>query len=92
MIKILEKIRELKDWEGSKGRPGYKVRYRQLRQELYDLALPLMENCEHLVVGEYILEKWYDPPSGKTRCMIYTKESFDRKESYQKEKDLSWIR
>lgn len=82
-----------KAWEGSKGTRNHKLIKRNMRNQLNILALPLMENQQQLVVGDYILEKWYDPPSDKTRVMIYTKESWNKRENYRKnENNLDWIK
>ena len=89
MEEIQKIIDIIQSYKGSKGKPYQKPQIKYFRDKLNDLALPLMENQMQLVVGKYVLEKWYDPPSKKTRVMIFTRESWDRKENYNK---LKWIK
>jgi hypothetical protein len=90
MEEILKIIKEIKALEGSKGVRFSKLTRSGLRNQLNELVLPLMENQMYLAVGDYILEKWFDPPSGRTRVMIYTRESWNKKENYSGDK-LKWI-
>lgn len=83
---ILKQVEAIKHLEGSKGTPYNKVYLKEARDKLNEMALPLMEDRMQLIVGNYILEKWYDKPRDRDRVMIYTKESWNRKEDYYREK------
>ncbi|MEK6883175.1 MAG: hypothetical protein AABY22_26350 [Nanoarchaeota archaeon] len=78
-----DKIKEIKDWEGSKGTPGYRVRYRQLRKELYEM---FPQDKMWLLVGDYVLEKSYNPIIDKEFITIFTKQGWDKREEYRREK------
>jgi len=78
-----DKIKEIKYWEGSKGVANWKPRNKQLRKELYDM---FPKDKMWLVVGSYVLEKTYNPVYKKEFITIYTKESWNRRENYMKEK------
>ena len=78
-----DKIKEIKDWEGSKGSPNWKPRNEQLRKELYDM---FPKDKVYLMVGNYVLAKTYNPVIQKEFITIFTKDSWDRRESYYQNK------
>lgn len=85
---LLKTVIEIKSWEGSKGR---RKKHKRLRQELLDL---FPKDKIHLVVGEFILEKQYNPVTNKESIAIYTKDSWNKREEYfnnKKELSLKWI-
>lgn len=78
-----DKIKEIKDWEGSKGTPNWKPRNKQLRKDLYDM---FPKDKMWLLVGDYVLEKSYNPVYDKEFITIFTKKGWETRESYMKEK------
>ena len=78
-----DKIKEIKDWEGSKGTPNWKSRNRQLRKELYDM---FPKDKMWLVVGNYVLEKTHNPVLDKEFITIFSKEGWERREEYIRNK------
>lgn len=89
---LLTQIQLIKHLEGSKGEPFNKINLKQARDKLNEMALPLMEDKMNLIVGKYVLEKWYDKPRDRDRVMIFTKESFDRREEFNHQKTLGWTK
>ena len=95
MNKILELIGRIKDLDGSKGMPFVKQKTKELRDDLNNLVLPMFGDKETLTFGNYVLCKWVDPKSDRVRAMIYTKESWARKQQAEFEynqRRLDWIK
>lgn len=80
---ILQKIQEIKRWEGSAGTPGYKIRYKQLKQQLIDLV---PDDMQYFEVEGYIVEINTNPVLDKKVASIYTTDSFKKRNQYLQKK------
>lgn len=83
-----ELIQQIKTLEGSKGKLNTKPRAKELRKKLYDM---FPKDKMWLNVGEWILEKSYNPVYDKEFITIFTKDGWNRREEYKRDKSLNWI-
>ena len=80
---MLEKIiEEIKQWEGSKGKPHRKEKIRELRKKLDRL---IADDINLKEVGDWILVRGFNPVLNNSHWMIYSKEGYIKRQQYVKE-------
>lgn len=76
-IEILNKIKEIKDHEKQKGTPFYKLKDKKLREELSQLV---PYGVRGIAIGDYVVERSYNPVLKRGIISIYEIEAWKRKQ------------